>query len=170
MVASPFDSALERMKFNEATRQQFELNGIVSLDELTMMLPAELESWVANTRKSSSSGGPSTRGSDPKDAILFPFVSMKKLRAYRAWAIYRKACGLDEIPDGFTAALQEAWISHFQIVSEEKEQTKYQPALSSLDSFDDWVVWEELFTSSLRKTRNGRTGFTLEYPLRPKAR
>ena len=55
------------------------------------------------------------------------------------------------------------------MLSSEKEQADDQPPLSKLASFNDWVVWEELFCSAMRKLRNTRTGFALEYLLRPES-
>ena len=164
--ATPFESALTRMGFNDSTRQLFLLHGIVSTSELTTMMPKELDDWAIHSRKSAPAA---TRDQDPQDGILFPFIAMKSLRAYRAWCIYREACKLPEIVDGFTDALSTSWIHQLTVLSSEKEQADDQTALSKLASFNDWVVWEELFCSAMRKLRNTRTGFALEYLLRPES-
>ena len=87
-TATSFESALTKMKFNDATRQLFLLHGIVSTAELTTMMPKELDDWAIHSRKSAPAP---PRDADPQDGILFPFIAMKSLRAYRASCIFRKA-------------------------------------------------------------------------------
>jgi hypothetical protein len=158
VMASPdFQAALTTMGFNAATCGYCTLNGVNSSTELIRMLPKELTTCVASSART----GAPMRGAAIEDGILFPIISLKSLRAHRAWSLYRSVCRLPLTEDAFTDPLCLQWVDQGDMLAGETEFDT--DTLEKLVSFDNWPTWEELLLSALRQMRNIRTGFSLEH-------
>ena len=117
MASIAFQAALTGMGFNKVTREFFTLNGINCSVDLTRMLPKDVTLWVSQSARTSAP----VRGANIADGILFPFFSMKKLRAYRSWSLYRAHCLMPLTENAFTPELQVQWVDHGDMLASEPE-------------------------------------------------
>ena len=153
-----FAVALEDMGFDLNTRLCFLHHGIHSVSSLIRMLPDELKTWVTDQVKQ-------TLAVPLK--VMFPFISLKTLYGFRAWALFRRRAGLPDDVNGFDDNLQEPWDAHCVVITQQSKQTEVQPALEPLTSLNSWPNWEELFITYLGTVRNLKTELSLAYLLRP---
>ena len=185
-AALEFTAALTRLGFNPPTVLFFGAQGIHTVEDLCSFPPSEMKELIKHsghwrpTAPAAPIAGPAPgRGGAGRGAaaaaaaaaalqattVVFPFLSVRKLKALRAWADYRRARQDDDSPDLFQAVELDIWLFRLTELDELKEAHKDDTTSScpKLGSFNSWVVWEEAFLTHIDELRSPVTKVPLSY-------
>ena len=147
-MAAPvaFAACLVRLGFNQDTCAFFVAQGVDTLESLSMLPITEITELIksAGAWRSRIPVVPPAVAPD----IQFPWVSIKKLKALREWAGYKRSRGEVPMAGAFNEARCAAWLLRLNDVGVILTANETPPPLPTLESFNDWVSWEESLKST----------------------
>lgn len=136
-MAAAYNQALSRCGFNAATRTFINQEGRNSVENLTLMTAADMDLFIKDAKR------------DQGANLSFPFLAVKRLKAFRVWGTHRIRQDLAAQPAQFTDAACVATMERMQEESEIKAAMKdatpdKPPALKTLKGWPKF--WEQCKT------------------------
>ena len=192
-----FNDVLTKIGFNDRATTLLNAQGISTLEDLCTVSPSDIDAlmkhlsaWkpmttMAPTTATPGTTAPVTRAATatvaaaattttlaPQEAFMpiFPFLSIRKLKALRIWAQYRIERGENTpLPVGeFDDVQVLKWTTRLAELQEEKRAMKdddNKPP-EELKSFSTWVLWEEAFLTYISRIRSTVSDVPLSYLVR----
>ena len=165
-----FSACLNRLGFDTPTRDLLVDQGIGTITDLTNLPFPEIEKMIQHL----SRWKPKAAGDNEADPVAgptFPYLSVRKFKALRAWADY---CILrNEVPN--PADFNDRAITRFlhrlteleevDVAKKDGGEKKDPPKMASMSG---WPTWVELFQTFLAQHKSAVAGTPLSYIIREK--
>ena len=157
--AVTFASCLERIGFNEETRDFLGDQGIASMEDLRNLPLSEFNRMIKHFSRTTTQGGD----------ITFPYIAVRKLKALCSWADYRFARGQDMPAASFRDGVIVRFLDRITVLdeiklSQDEDELKTPPELKSMA---DWPTFEELLLLWIAQHCSPMNGTPLTYVTHP---
>jgi len=192
MVTTPeatFNDCLTTIGFNDPTKDYLVTQGFSTLASLTSISLSDLDKLIKHAgywRPKPTPPAPPIPPLAPAapvapglpavppppaaqlpapEAVMFPFLATRKLKALHQWGTYRKARGSPASPIEFTTNECELWMQRIG----EAEGFKAEDPVTKppdLKDLDKWPTWEDLLLSWLRCRRSSLLHTPMVYLVR----
>lgn len=162
-----FSALLGRLGFNAPTVALITSQGLSTIDELQRIPITQVDPMMQHLSKWRNPGVAPVAGAPAPLLILFPFLTVRNLKALRAWCDYRILRDQDCTPNLYvdaTALRFMARLTALEDVARMKAEVKPPTALASMAS---WTTWEEECSTYLGQHRSAIAETPLTYILRP---
>jgi hypothetical protein len=169
-MAAPqaFSACLNRLGFDVPTRELLINQGIGTITDLTDLPFPEIDKMIQHLSRWKPKA---VDDQDPVAGPTFPYLSVRKFKALRAWADYRllrneapnPADFNDHAITRFLKRLTE--LEEVAVAKKDGDEKKDPPKLASMSG---WPTWVELFHTFLAQHRSAVAGTPLSYIIREK--
>ena len=157
-----FNALLHRLGFNNATIAHLAAQSISNMDDLMNLRVSEVSEMIDLIGKFKESYVEASRR-NPNDAVTFPYLAAKRLKALRLWGEYKKLRGEDADVSTYTEVMSNAWVQRLNELSMHDKQDKHDTMPKKLTNMTDWSVFDESLQAILGKLRSKDNGTPLTY-------
>ena len=163
-----FTSVLNRIGFNVPTRQFLVSQGMTTIEDLRALPEDEVSKLIKHASAWRPPTAPAPQGGAIPAQVIFPYLSVVKLKALRAWADYREARGQTTSPAPFSGETISVWLGRLQEISKVLKDKDADEAVkpAPLASFSGWEAFEEAFITYLSCFRSAGTQAPINYCIR----
>ena len=153
--ANAMRSSLGRCGFNPETADFLFVQGFAQPSDFLLVTETDIHSMIRNTSR------------QPPVNVIFPFLAVKKLIAYRFWTAERTRTAGTVTPDAFTAAECTRALTELRNSEEREESSKdVDPVkVEALKTITGWFKWNEKWLNLLSQLR-GRAKTPIVYVIR----
>jgi hypothetical protein len=156
-----FTARLTALGFQAPARNAFSAQGLITATDMCSLLKDDIDKMIQHLQTEVRNMPLDPNNPRP----VFPFLAMKRLKAFYHWIEYTVARGHNLQPGQFNDATLQKWMAHMVELDRNKNDGK-ATLPEPLTSFDDWVEWEERLFTFCSNRRSDRTGVPFSYLLR----
>lgn len=156
-----FSVRLTALGFDQPARAALTMQGLTTTTDLCSLSLSDINKLIAHIQHEVRNQPPDPNNPRP----TFPFLAVKRLQALFLWCIYRLARGQQASPADFNAAAMVRWERRLHEIERNSNDEDVKTA-GPLESFNDWVQWEEALLTWAANVRSARTNVPLQYLLR----
>jgi hypothetical protein len=156
-----FTARLTAIGFEAPARNAFSAQGLITATDMCSLSKTDIDKMIQHIQTEVRNMPLDPNNPRP----VFPFVSVKRFKAFYHWIIYTDARGQNLQPGQFTEATLQKWMAHIMELDRNKNDGEAKLP-EPLTSFDDWVEWEERLFTFCSNRRSDRTGVPFSYLLR----
>ena len=168
-----FNAALGMLGFNEPTREFIVSQGLNTAADLASIPYKELDDLVKHmTRTKPSPPRPDEDDDDDvEEPVMFPYLAVRKLKAFSLWMNYRILRGQAITPVDFNQIAIAVWLDRVselqKLVDSDKAESPSPPP--KFTSFSMWPEWEEMLITYLEHIRGAAAQTPIVYTIRAEA-